>query len=213
MLAWRRLRLELLIEEFPIKADNRFFIPEVTRCLGDDEFFVDAGAYAGTVTHKFVETTGGKYSGIYAFEPDSINFNLMKKALEAVPRVTISSAALFSKKCKMKFSDRFDLASRIDENGNKSVHAIPLDTFHLNASFIKMHLEGGELPALEGSLITIKKHRPILAITVYHNSDAVWKTPYFLMTNVPEYNFYFREHGWAGTGAVIYGIPKERRVH
>ena len=35
-------------------------------------------------------------------------------------------------------------------------------------------------------------NRPIIAATVYHNADGIWKTPLWLMETLPDYRFLFR---------------------
>jgi hypothetical protein len=85
-----------------------------------------------------------------------------------------------------------------------------LDALHLAPSFLKLHLEGAELAALRGARDTLVKHRPLVAATVYHNEDGIWRTPLWLMQTLPHYRFLFRAHSWCGTGAVIYAIPQER---
>jgi hypothetical protein len=93
-----------------------------------------------------------------------------------------------------------------------SITTRPLDAFGLSPTFVKLHLEGAELPALMGARDTLLASRPIVAATVYHNADGVWKTPLWLMENLPDYRFLFRIHAWCGNGAVVYAIPKERMV-
>ena len=46
-LAWRRLKVELLFDGLEINTDNRFFIPEITDTLHENEVFVDCGAHKG----------------------------------------------------------------------------------------------------------------------------------------------------------------------
>ena len=87
-----------------------------------------------------------------------------------------------------------------------------LDTLGLAPTFIKRHLEGGELPALKGARETLAKHRPLVVATVYHNDDGIWRTPSWLMETLPDYRFLFRAHSWCGTGAVVYALPRERVV-
>ena len=77
---------------------------------------------------------------------------------------------------------------------------------------MKLHLEGAELAALQGARKTLLANRPIVAATVYHNADGIWKTPLWLMETLPDYRFLFRAHSWCGTGAVVYAIPKARRA-
>jgi hypothetical protein len=81
----------------------------------------------------------------------------------------------------------------------------------LAPTFIKLHLEGGELAALRGARETLLAHRPIVAATVYHNADGMWRTPLWLMQTLPDYRFLFRLDAWCGTGGVLYAIPNERQ--
>ena len=76
-----------------------------------------------------------------------------------------------------------------------------LDELGLSPTFIKLHLEGAELAALKGARQTLLDHRPIVAATVYHNDDGIWKTAEWLMRTLPDYRFFFRNHSWCGTGA------------
>ena len=63
---------------------------------------------------------------------------------------------------------------------------------------------------MRGARQTLIDCRPIVAATVYHNDDGIWRTALWLMETLPRYRFLFRLHSWCGTGAVIYAIPYER---
>lgn len=208
-LAWRRLRIELLLEGIQI-INNRFFIPEITYTLHENEVFVDCGAHNGSVTKRFVEVTNGKYNKIYAIEADKDNFAALENNLKNIPNTTNIKYALCDKNGEEKFYQGFDYASKLNKFGNETVKITTLDSLNIPATFIKMHLEGGELAALKGALKTINEHRPILAITIYHNSDGAWRTPLSLINSIADYKFYMHLHSWGGTGAVLYAIPEER---
>ncbi len=62
---------------------------------------------------------------------------------------------------------------------------VTLDSLGLAPDFVKLHLEGAELAALAGGRETLIRHRPVLAVTVYHNADGIWKTPAWLMETLP----------------------------
>lgn len=209
-LAWRRLRIELTFKGIEVETDNRFFIPQVVNVLKDKEVFVDCGAHRGGVIKRYLEISKGKYSAIYAFEPDSENFEILKKEFGSVAGISLIKKALGSKSGREKFYDGFDFASKISKNGNAAVDVVALDGMNIKASFIKMHLEGGELEALKGGLKMIKESRPILAVTFYHNEDGAWRIPLLFINNLENYSFYIRLHSWGGTGAVFYAIPRER---
>ena len=208
-LAWRRLRVELLLKGIQI-INNRYFILEITNILHENEVFVDCGAHNGSVTKKFVELTNRKYNKIYVIEADKDNFAVLEDNLRNIPNCTTIKCALGAKEGEEEFYQGFDYASKLNNFGNVTVKVATLDSFNIPATFIKIHLEGGELSALTGALNMIKKYRPILAVTVYHNPDGVLKIPLYLMNYVQDYKYYMRLDSWGGTGAVFYAIPQER---
>lgn len=214
-LAWRRLREEWTFVDAPIIHGHRYFIPEVAAVLHDTEFLIDAGAHHGTVTAAFVKLTNGKFRGIAAIEPDSFNRAKLTDTLQRLfaddSRVTMLDCALAQSEGQALFHEGLGHASQLSATGRKRVALRPLDALRLAPTFIKLHLEGGELAALEGARNTLLAHRPIVAATVYHNSAGIWRTPLWLMQTLPRYRFLFRLDAWCGTGAVVYAIPDERQ--
>lgn len=214
-LAWRVLREDWIFENCIVFNGNRFFIDHIQKNLSDDERFLDAGAYDGRVFLQFLTITGSKFYSALLIEPDEKNFPLLQRTIERLSpeikqKVTLTRGALSSKSGKHSFAQGFGFASRLRDKQQNEVDILRLDDLVFPFSFIKMHIEGHELEALNGGVNQIKKYRPILTITVYHNRDGLWKIPLFLQENFSDYAFYFRMHSWCGTGAVIYGIPKER---
>ena len=55
-----------------------------------------------------------------------------------------------------------------------------------------MDIEGAEKAALEGAEKTIKKYKPKLAISVYHNPEDIFEIPLLLKEYVSEYKLHFR---------------------
>lgn len=215
-LAWRRLREEWDFEEAPIPNCSRFFIPEVTSLLHGDEFLLDAGAHHGSVSETFMRQTKGVFRQIAAIEPDPLNRKRLTDNLQSwLPddvRVTIYDCALAENEGEGLFHHGLDYASQLSPTGQMSVTTRPLDALGLSPTFVKLHLEGAELSAFKGARNTLLASRPIVAATVYHNADGIWKTPRWLMETLPDYRFLFRVHSWCGTGAVVYAIPQERHA-
>jgi FkbM family methyltransferase len=58
--------------------------------------------------------------------------------------------------------------------------------------FIKMDIEGAELEALKGSEGVLRRFKPKLAITVYHNFKDFWMIPQYLDRLGLGYRFYLR---------------------
>jgi FkbM family methyltransferase len=209
-IAWRKMRIELLSELANVRTDNRFFIPEVLSVLNDSEVFVDCGAHVGSVSKKFVGIVKNRYRNMYIIEPDKINFSRVKKEFSKTVRTKLFKLSLGSKYGIRKFHEGFGFASKLSKIGNTKTKVSTLDSMKIPATFIKMHLEGGELDALRGATKTIRKFRPIIAVTLYHNSDGVFKIPLLLMSITNKYRYLIRTHSWAGTGVILYAIPNER---
>lgn len=213
-LAWRRLREEWSFAAASVANDNRFFIPEVACALRDDEVFLDAGAYHGGVIETFIRHTDGAFRQIVAIEPDPANSKVLVETLHRrLPqdaRITVLDCALSDAEGEASFHDGLDYASQLAGTGCMRVMRRRLDSLGLSPTFIKLHLEGAELPTLKGARGTLLKSRPLVTATVYHNDDGIWRTADWLMRTLPDYRFLFRTHSWCGTGAVIYAIPGER---
>lgn len=210
-IAWRRLRQEWSFETAPlVPKAQQYFIPEVTKVLHEHEIFVDAGACYGDVALEFIKITGGKFDLIAAYEPDLNNRRVLRKRVPQNTRIEIIPYALHEKLGVAKFHSGLGLASQISNTGNDYIATHTLDNYHLPATFIKMHLEGAELPALKGTKRILLDKRPILAIAVCHNADGLWQTPFWLMTLLEDYKFLLRLHCWCGSNAVLYAIPNER---
>jgi FkbM family methyltransferase len=215
-IAWRRLRQEWTFDGAPVTIDDRFFIPQVLDVLKTNERFLDAGAHHGSVTARFIAETGGQFASILAVEPDEQSRAVLGRIIgEFAPdvrgRITVSDALLDSERRTVRFHHGLGYASQISPTGTDERETRTLDALGAAPSFIKLHLEGGELAALKGGIATLRKYRPIIAATVYHDADGMLATPAWLMDNLEGYRFLFRLHSWCGTGAVVYAIPEERQ--
>jgi FkbM family methyltransferase len=214
-LAWRRLREEWIFSDVPVTTDDRFFIPEVVQCLDHDEVFLDAGAHHGHVSQRFLNATANAFASIVAIEPDGVSRSICLETIARLPpeiasRIKVCDALLDAESRTQPFHDGLGYASQIAATGTSFRSTTTIDSLELSPTFMKLHLEGAELPALKGARQTISRHRPIIAATTYHNDDGTWRTPAWLMENLEGYRFLMRLHGWCGTGAVVYAIPEER---
>lgn len=214
-LAWRLHRLEWEFRDAPVCIDDRYFIEPICRALGEQERFLDAGAHHGHVSARWLELMQNRFEGIVAVEADSHNARQLKKWIVTLPvgvrdKVLVHECALAAEAGTRPFSHGADLSSRIMPQSDGFVPCHRIDDLGFRFTFGKIHLEGGELEALKGGSETLQRQRPLLAVTIYHNTDGLWRTPRFLMELLPDYRFLMRLHAWCGTGAVMYAIPNER---
>jgi FkbM family methyltransferase len=84
-------------------------------------------------------------------------------------------------------------------------------SLHLDRiDLIKMDIEGAEPRALSGAIDTIRRHRPNLAISIYHTPDQFLDIPLFLMNNLDNYAYYVRSYHWISNEVILYAVPTER---
>lgn len=91
------------------------------------------------------------------------------------------------------------------ENTGEAIKTITIDK-HIKANniakvdFIKMDIEGAERHALAGATNTVKKHKPTLAVCIYHLWDDIIKIPELISSMNPGYKFAFNwvelNNGW-----------------
>lgn len=78
--------------------------------------------------------------------------------------------------------------------------------------FIKMDIEGAELSALQGASATIARHRPKLAISIYHKPEDFIAIPRHLAASLPDYDFHLDHYSIHSEETVLFGLPRERRA-
>lgn len=163
--------------------------------LGNNEIYIDLGAYNGDTFREFVEYTGGKYRKIIAVEPDRRNYKKLCIEAEGYKNTECLNCAVWSKDTELVFSDTAGRQSKQSDKG-KLTEARSLDSI-LNgeeATFIKMDVEGSEKQAITGAENTIKKYKPQIKCSLYHRSEDLFEIPLQIKEIVPEYKLYIRQY-------------------
>lgn len=214
-ISWHYLREEWVFGASPVTTQDRYFIPEITSILNDDEALLDVGAYHGETTIRFIRVVDNRFRAALMLEPDEKNLSALRQRLLSLPseiaeRIRAMPTAVGAEAGTGRFSGGLGYASQLSRIGSHPVAIETIDELDFQPSIIKLHLEGGELDALKGAKTTLSRCRPVIMATSYHNSLGLWELPLWLMQVLPDYRYYLRLHSWCGTGAVIYCIPKER---
>ena len=76
----------------------------------------------------------------------------------------------------------------------------------MDATFIKMDIEGAELEALRGAQNIIKSNKPKLAICIYHSDQDMIDIIEYIHKLQPDYKIYLRHHSLYEAETVIYCI-------
>lgn len=201
------------LTEFPMMevwkqedVDDQYFPEDIIR-MSEREIFVDCGAYTGDTLESFLGRVD-HYERYYALEPDVRRFSQQKEQINSEKLVHIPVGA-WDKKDRLYFSTDHECGEIGDaENGNY-IEVNALDNLieeEEKVSFIKMDIEGAELPALNGAEKIIQRHKPKLAVCVYHKREDLITIPQYIKSIVPEYKFYLRVHFPYASELVLYGV-------
>lgn len=87
-----------------------------------------------------------------------------------------------------------------------SVPVVALDSYLAGerATFVKADVEGMEMALLQGARETIIRHRPKLAICVYHYPSDIPEITNYIRALVPDYQFALRHHSPQLMETVLY---------
>lgn len=159
--------------------------------IGNEEVFVDCGAYTGDTIDDFIRYTG--QGTIYAFEPDPDLYHMLVMKYNN-DNIHIINAAVSNKKGKLLFGCDGE-GGAVNPKGDICVDSVRLDeSISETISLLKMDNEGAEMSALEGAEQLIYRSYPKLAICVYHKWNDIYKIPFYIHEKYPEYKIALRHH-------------------
>jgi len=186
----------------------RQYFPQTIPFIKGYSRFIDCGAYIGDTLIQLLKSI--EHIDTYiGFEPDTNNF--MRLA---------NTASMFREKCAQIFlypnavgeSNQMTAfigaegSGSISETGQNQVQVVSIDNVLVGftPTFIKMDIEGSEIEALNGAQNIICKHRPDLAVCVYHRINDYFEIPLLLHNMNKNYNFYMRAHSSCTMETVLY---------
>jgi FkbM family methyltransferase len=171
------------------------------------EVFMDVGAFDGFTSIEFVKHCPN-YKAIHMFEPDPNNMKLLKSNLSEYRNISFYTYGLADQEGFLSFKTRGS-SSRIIEQGDISIKVRPLDVFFKNSfSFMKMDIEGHKLKAIKGARKKIIECHPILAISVYHRHDDLWKIPDAILSIRDDYHVFLRHYIEGASETIMFFVPK-----
>ncbi len=189
-----------------LKSSHSSFDEVYRELLGAEnfEYAADLGAYNGDTLRELKQYAEGLIEA-YALEPDRRNFRKLTEysAAESAFKINAYQTAAWSKQESLIFGGSGNRNSSLISGARvavaKQAKIVETDANSLDnilsgkrVDYIKYDVEGSEWEALSGSLETIKKYKPALAISLYHRSEDLFKLPLFVNEHFPEYKFYLR---------------------
>lgn len=200
---------------FSVDNETMFFDSAIIS-LQKNEVFCDCGALEMATSLEFAFRTQDHFKKIYAFEPDPVcrqmcSDNLQMFSSKVRDRIFLYDLGLdeINGTCAFEHSAVHG-NSRISEKGKEEIHVRKLDSLSecQDITFLKIHTEGTEFSVIKGAAGLIKKNRPTIAVSLYHNLKELINVPLFLHGLVPEYRFFMRHYSLGTSESVLYAVRK-----
>lgn len=158
--------------------------------LGENESFLDLGAYRGDTVEEFLHYTKS-YEKIVAVEPDTRTFRKLHFNCEKLKNCVTLNNAIWSENCTLTFDGNKGRGASAKLQGEEK-NAICVDYItekYGDFSYINIDIEGAESKMLKGAVNTLKS-KPKLCMAVYHKSEDVFA----LINKVKEMNGDYKIH-------------------
>ena len=215
-LAWR---LQADAEGFSSSEPVSNYVDNGLLEWSNDEVFVDCGACDGDTVSSILGC-GVSFKHIISLEPDPRNFGKLHDYVQTLDRdtrerIVILQSAVGAGNEKLRFNAEGTDQSMISETGGIEVDCGTLDRLvaPYRPTYIKMEIEGAEGNALLGMRAIAREFRPVIAVSIYHRPDDLWRLPLLMQSITPQgYRFGLRRHSRAGWDLLAYAIPEQRYI-
>jgi FkbM family methyltransferase len=187
-----------------------------------DDVVIDCGGLWGDTALYFAHEVGD-LGHVYSFEFITSNINIFSENLKLNPklkdRISIINKPVWDESGKEVYFTDNGPGSIVSMNqlSNCSGQVLSLSIDDLvrenqlpRVDLIKMDIEGAEIQALKGARETIKRFRPKLAISIYHQMSDFQNIPVLLEELCQDYIFTLDHYSIFHHETIIYALPKEK---
>ncbi len=208
------IAIDFIFEQYAYKLKDKYIVQ-----AEPGDVVLDIGACWGDTSLYFSEKVGPA-GHVYSFEFIPENIDIFRKNISLNPnlenRIQLIEKPVSDVTGQKIYYETNGPGSRISffpfDKQTGCTETISVDDFVENneidrIDFIKMDIEGAEPAALQGALKTIVKHRPKLAIAIYHSMDDFANIPKWLMDLDIGYEFYLGHYTIHYEETIIFGCP------
>ena len=176
--------------------------------FGEEETYVDAGAYDGDTVQEFLMLTGHRCKKIFALEPDPKNYKKLTDFVRqnGLNNVNCLQAGVWNECGVLELNGNggrqstFRKSSAHKKVKKQQVNVVSVDSVLGNghADYMKFDVEGVEKEALTGAAQHLVPDYngvlPKLLVAAYHHDEDMFALPLLLWKLQPEYKVYLRKH-------------------
>ena len=162
--------------------------------LGNDESYLDLGAYIGDTVERFLQFTDGKYRRIWAVEPDFKNYKRLLKNTETLQDITCFNCCVDDRCGERRYEMDGGRKSKALSEGGITIEARTVDDLlgGQAVSLIKIDVEGMEAAVLRGASESIRRYKPSMQISAYHRPEDLYELPLLIEKICPGAKIYMR---------------------
>jgi len=211
-----KLNVDLLTLVWPFAVGQYYFARDgvaVQPVAGDH--VIDAGACLGDTAMAF-GASAGPQGAVYLFEFMDVPLIVCRHNIQqnaGVSRFKLFEKGLSDRVCdgtgadlSGSFNPGFGLKEDDDRFPTTTIDALVQSGQIERVDFIKMDIEGAELRALKGGEQTLRRFKPKLAISLYHNVRDFYEIPLFLDSLGVGYRFYLDHYTIHVGETVLYAM-------
>lgn len=163
--------------------------------LGDNESFLDLGAYRGDTVDEFLSYVNN-YEKIVAVEPDLRTYKKLSIHCENFENCVTLNNAIWSENCTLHFDENKGRGASAKAEGVeiKAVSVDYLTEKYGEFTYINVDVEGAEKEMLEGAEKSLKSHTPKMCMAAYHRSEDIFVLVNQINQINSRYKIYLRHH-------------------
>jgi len=208
---------QLLLQQYRCQTDR-----QVIEVRPGDTVVDGGGCYGDTAL--YLAHKAGPTGRVFSFEFLPENLSIFERNLELNPeiaaRIKIVRHPMWSSSGEYLYIESAGPATRVLP-ATQSPNAVRIETLSIDdlmsleqvsrVDFIKMDIEGSELSALMGAEQSIRRFKPKLAISVYHNLADFWKIPQWIDSLGLGYRFSLRHFTIHQEETILFAYCEARR--
>lgn len=209
------IAIDFILEQYACKTGNSVL---VSAKEGDVVF--DLGGCWGDTALYFASKVKEK-GRVYSFEfiPGNIklfNINIgfnpsMQKLIKLIPSPVgaVNNEVVYYRDFGPGSQVKtYPFARQTGSTSTVTIDRVVSDQHIQTVDFIKMDIEGAELPALKGGERTLRKFKPDLAIAIYHSLDDIVNIPLWLESLKLGYKFHLRHFTIHAEETILFATTK-----
>ena len=207
------IKMWMTLEGLFINFMNEQYAYSNTVKVEKGDYVIDGGACYGDTALYFAARSEAK---VFSFEFLDENIDIFHKNMNLNPEYK-DNVTLIKNPLSQKSGEKLYVVpngpgtsvSEVKTDGAEEFETISIDDFVKQndiekVDFIKLDVECSEVSVLKGSVDTIRKFKPKLAICVYHKKDDLWTIPQLIKEILPEYKLYLDHHTIMSNETVMY---------